>query len=229
MSDGRGTPCDRGDQCRRRGGAGAERGRDRHGVRHLRRPYGADLPRPGEAAERDPHRAGARGIPRRRDGGGLRPPARKTRRADRAGTVGARQRSARHAGSAPVVVADAAADGFLRSAKSGAACALSVRRRRLRRVGCAARVLGRDEAGVPGAGAGAGGAGDAVRDQARDVGPEGAGRGAVLVRGAERQGRSRHGADALSDAALHAAAAVGRRCSAGRARRRRAEDRRSGR
>ncbi len=77
---------------------------------------GPHLRRPREAAERGPHRAGARRVARRRHGRGLRPAAPAAGRADRPGPVGARQRPARHAGGASVVVADAAADRLLRPA-----------------------------------------------------------------------------------------------------------------
>ncbi len=217
-NDGRTAPDDCRGQCRRRGRPRTARGRDRHGFRHFGRPYRADFRRPREAEECGAHRAGARGVARRRDGRGLRPAARRTRRPDRPGAVGARQWFAWHARGTPVVLADAAAHRLLRSAEPRVARALSIRHRRLRRLGCAARVLGRHQAGVPGAGAEPGGAGDAVRDQARNVRPERPGRGAVLVRFAQRQGRTRHQPDTLSNIALPAAATGSRRHHAGRTR-----------
>ena len=70
-------------------------------------------------------------------------------------------------------LADAAADRFLRRHRLPSARAVSAGDRRLRQLGCAARVQRRHQAGDAGARAGRRGAGDAACDQARDGRPAG--------------------------------------------------------
>ena len=106
-------------------------------------------PRPG--AEPGPHGHGARGIAGRGDGRGLRAADAAAGGDDRAGTVGARQRAHRHAGGVSVVVADGAADRFLRRAAFPLARALSAGDRRLRQLGRAPRLRRRHQAGDAGA------------------------------------------------------------------------------
>ena len=167
---------------------------------------------PAQNPEFVAHGDGARGVARRRDGRGLRPADAASRRADRARPLGAGQRHDRHDRGVPFKFAHAVADRLLRCLAAAIARAVSAGDRRLWKLGCAAGVLRRNQAGNAGDRSRQCGAGDAACDQARDFRTGGTGGGVVQPGFAGRHAGSGFRADAVSHAVLSAAAAAAGRC-----------------